>query len=129
MLSDIERELASLVNHARAQQGLMPLRLDERLSDIARLKSQDMINRQYFSHDSPVYGSPFDMLARFGLNYRRAGENIAMGQQTAQRVINAWLKSQGHRENILDPVYNTIGVGHAKDNLGSSYWTQLFAMK
>ena len=129
MQSDFEREVADLVNKARVQEGLTILQLDERLSDIARLKSRDMIERHYFSHDSPVYGSPFDMLALFGMNYRRAGENIAMGQRTALRVMNAWLQSPGHRDNILDATYNVLGVGHVRDQQGNNYWTQFFAMK
>ena len=128
MLSTMEREVFSLINRARAREGLQPLWLDERLSDIARLKSQDMIDRQYFSHDSPFYGSPFDMLARFGVRYRRAGENIAKGQRTAERVMYAWLNSPPHKENILDPVYNTVGVGLAQDNQGNNHWTQLFTV-
>ena len=126
MTSNMEREAAELVNKARAREGLSPLRLDERLSNIARHKSQDMKDRQYFSHDSPVYGSPFEMLTSFGVHYRRAGENIAKGQQTADRVVNAWLKSPGHRDNILDPTFNKIGMGLVWDKQGNSYWTQLF---
>ena len=126
MTSNMEKEAANLVNQARAGEGLPPLRLDERLSNIARYKSQDMMNRQYFSHDSPVYGSPFEMMTSFGVNYRRAGENIAKGQQTATRVVNAWLKSPSHRDNILDPTFNKIGMGLVWDKQGNSYWTQMF---
>ena len=126
MTSNMEREAANLVNQARANEGLSPLRLDERLSNIARHKSRDMMDRQYFSHESPVYGNPFEMLTSFGVKYRRAGENIAKGQQTAARVVSAWLKSPGHRDNILDPSYNLLGMGLVWDKQGYSYWTQLF---
>ncbi len=61
-------------------------------------KSQDMIDNNYFSHNSPTYGSPFDMLKKFGISYKTAGENIAMGQKTPKEVVNAWMNSEGHRK-------------------------------
>ncbi|MBQ2931950.1 MAG: hypothetical protein IJE62_03780 [Clostridia bacterium] len=78
---------------------------------------------QMCSHTSPVYGSPFDMMKSFGISYKTAGENIARGQATPQAVVNGWMNSAGHRANILNASYNTIGVGYVADG---NYWTQMF---
>ena len=93
------------------------------LSRVARYKSQDMVDNRYFSHTSPTYGTPFQMIKAFGLTYRTAGENIAYGQRTPQAVVNAWMNSSGHRANILNPSYTQIGVGYASNG---HYWTQMF---
>jgi uncharacterized YkwD family protein len=104
----------------------MSLKANWQLSRCARYKSQDMINKNYFAHNSPTYGTPFDMMKAFGLSYSAAGENIAKGQRTAQEVVTAWMNSSGHRANILSPSYMEIGVGLAKDSAGRCYWTQMF---
>ena len=85
-----------------------------------------MINKGYFDHNSPTYGSPFDMMKKFGITYRSAGENIAMGQKTPQEVMTAWMNSEGHRKNILNSSFTEIGIGIAKDNNCRLYWTQMF---
>ncbi|SHI22268.1 uncharacterized protein, YkwD family [Sporobacter termitidis DSM 10068] len=118
-----EQQVVDLVNEQRAANGLSALTLSEKLSDAARAKSQDMHDKNYFSHTSPTYGSPFDMLKTFGISYKAAGENIAMGQATPEEVVNAWMNSPGHRANILNSAYTQIGVGYVADG---SYWTQLF---
>jgi uncharacterized YkwD family protein len=105
---------------------LKPLKLDQKLSSVARIKSQDMKDNGYFSHQSPTYGSPFDMLKQFGVSYRTAGENIAAGYSTAQAVVDGWMNSQGHRENTLNKSFTKIGVGYVKGGSYGSYWTQLF---
>jgi len=118
-----ENEVIRLVNEIRVKNGLNPLATDWELSRVARFKSQDMKDNNYFSHTSPVYGSPFDMMKSFGISYKSAAENIARGQSTPQVVVNAWMNSSGHRANILNPSYTKIGVGYvAKGN----YWTQMF---
>lgn len=121
-----ENEVIRLVNVERAKKGLQPLKANWELSRIARLKSQDMINKHYFSHQSPTYGSPFNMMENFGIRFSSAGENIAYGQRTPQEVMNAWMNSPGHRANILSPSYTEIGVGLAKTSTGVPYWTQMF---
>ena len=123
-VSSIEQEDVRLVNIERQKEGLAPLKLDTSLSNVARLKSEDMKKKGYFSHTSPTYGSPFDMLKQFNITYKTAGENIAKGQKTAQAVVNAWMNSEGHRRNILSKSFTHIGVGHT-----SNYWTQLFISK
>ncbi|MFZ5351157.1 MAG: SafA/ExsA family spore coat assembly protein [Bacillota bacterium] len=122
----LENEVIRLVNAERSRRGLQLLKGNWQLSRCARYKSQDMINHNYFAHNSPTYGTPFDMMKAFGLNYSAAGENIAKGQRTPQEVMNAWMNSPGHRSNILSPAYLEIGVGLAKDKAGRMYWTQMF---
>ncbi|MCT8977103.1 SafA/ExsA family spore coat assembly protein [Clostridium sp. CX1] len=121
-----ESKVMQLVNAERARAGLQPLKANWELSRVARYKSQDMINKGYFSHTSPTYGSPFKMMESFGIRFSSAGENIAMGQRTPEEVMNSWMNSPGHRANILSPSYSQIGVGVAKDAQGRLYWTQMF---
>lgn len=121
-----ESEVVRLVNIERSKNGLPALKENWEVSRIARYKSQDMINKSYFSHTSPTYGSPFAMMESFGVKFSAAGENIAMGQRTPQEVVTAWMNSPGHRSNILSPNFSQIGVGLAKDKNGICYWTQMF---
>ncbi len=118
-----EEQVVALVNEQRAANGLQPLTLSTALSNAARAKSQDMHDNHYFAHESPTYGSPFDMLTSFGISYRSAGENIAMGYATPEAVMTAWMNSSGHRANILNASYTQIGVGYVADG---NYWTQEF---
>lgn len=122
-VTQYEREVIRLVNEHRAKNGLSALQEDWQLSRVARYKSQDMKDKRYFSHTSPTYGSPFQMMQNFGITYRTAGENIAMGQRTPQAVVSAWMNSSGHRANILNPQYTKIGVGYVASG---NYWTQMF---
>lgn len=115
--------MVELVNEVRAENGLGALKLNAELSDVARTKSQDMRDKGYFAHESPTYGSPFDMMKSFGISYRTAGENIAMGYTTPEAVMDAWMNSPGHRANILNGSFTEIGVGYVKDG---NYWTQMF---
>ena len=121
-IKHIEHIVIQLVNQERARHGLSELRPDWELSRVARIKSADMLENNYFSHNSPVYGSPFDMIKAFGLHYRSAAENIARGQQTPHDVFRAWMNSSGHRANILGD-FSHIGVGYVEDG---KYWTQMF---
>lgn len=125
-VKSFENEVVRLVNVERVKHGLQPLTQNWELSRIARYKSQDMINKNYFSHISPTYGSPFTMMENFGIHFSAAGENIAMGQRTPAEVMNGWMNSSGHRANILSPSYTQIGVGLAKSSSGVAYWTQQF---
>ncbi|WP_077210854.1 SafA/ExsA family spore coat assembly protein [Bacillus dakarensis] len=122
----IESQVIQLTNQERAKYGLKPLRANWELSRVARYKSEDMRDRNYFSHTSPSYGSPFDMIRSFGLTYRSAAENIAAGQTTPQQVVQAWMNSEGHRRNILSASYTEIGVGYAEGGSRRHYWTQMF---
>lgn len=124
--SSYEAEVVRLVNLERQKNGLSPLEEDWQLSRVARYKSQDMKDKGYFSHTSPTYGSPFQMMKSFGISYRSAGENIARGQATPAAVVNAWMNSSGHRANILNKNFTHIGVGYVS---GGHYWTQMFISK
>ncbi|MDE6357044.1 MAG: hypothetical protein K2L15_00475 [Eubacteriales bacterium] len=127
-LSAIEKEVVRLVNVERNKAGLPALQIDESVSKVARLKSEDMANKNYFDHTSPTYGSPFEMLKSFNITYKSAGENIAKGQKTAEAVVNAWMNSEGHKKNILSKSFTHIGVGYAKRG-NTPYWTQMFIKK
>ena len=122
----LAKEVVAIVNQERAKQGLAPLKDNWQLARVARYKSEDMRDKNYFSHTSPTYGSPFDMMKNFGIRYMAAGENIAMGQQTPASVMNSWMNSPGHRANILSKNFTEIGVGVAKSKSGTIYWTQQF---
>lgn len=119
-------QVLALVNEARASAGLKPLALDDTLNRVAAEKARDMAVNGYFSHDSPTYGTPFDMMHAFGVNYKSAGENIAAGQKDAAAVMNSWMHSSGHRANILNPNYTKLGVGYYAGGSYGTYWTQEF---
>lgn len=121
-----EDEVIRLVNVQRAQAGLQPLKKNWELCRVARYKSADMANKGYFSHTSPTYGTPFQMMENFGLRFTAAGENIAYGQRTPAEVMKDWMNSPGHRSNIMSGAYTEIGVGLAKNKNGVCYWTQMF---
>ena len=125
-VASYEQEVIRLVNEIRLENGLKALTYDWELSRVARYKSQDMRDNHYFSHTSPVYGTPFQMIKNFGISYRSAGENIAKGYATPQAVVNGWMNSSGHRANILNANYTRIGVGYVTNG---NYWTQMFISK
>ena len=97
---DVETQVQGLVNEERKKAGLQPLEMDWELQRTARTKACDMANNGYFSHDSPTYGSPFDMMEQFGIKYKTAGENIAQGQTSAHEVMKSWMNSEGHRRTL-----------------------------
>ncbi|PKG23415.1 CAP domain-containing protein, partial [Niallia nealsonii] len=125
-VSAFEKQVVELTNKERAKNGLSALTLDTELSKVARAKSQDMSKNNYFDHNSPTYGSPFDMMKQFGISYKAAGENIAKGQTTPEEVVKAWMNSEGHRANILSSKFTHIGVGYVENG---NYWTQQFIGK
>lgn len=124
--SEFRAQVIEIVNKERATYGLASLAENTEVTKIATMKSQDMADLNYFDHTSPIYGSPFDMLTKFGVKYTAAGENIAMGQSTPQEVMTAWMNSDGHRKNILNSNYTHIGVGIVKNQKGQYIWTQMF---
>lgn len=124
--SAFQNEVVRLVNVQRSKNGLPALSADSLLMTTATVKSQDMAKNNYFDHTSPTYGSPFDLMKRYGVSYRAAGENIAMGQTSPAQVMDGWMNSAGHRANILNSSYTKIGVGVAQNASGNYYWTQHF---
>ena len=124
-LSAQEQTAGNLLNSDRARYGLAPLVIDPELCRIARIKSQDMRDNQYFAHTSPTYGSVRDMLSHFGYAYTAAGENIAH-HASVEKAQAAFLSSPGHRRNVLSSFYTRVGVGVAVDRNGFVYLTQIF---
>ncbi|MUG43814.1 CAP domain-containing protein [Paenibacillus woosongensis] len=122
--SSFAAQVVDLVNQERAKAGLKPLTTQADLTKVAAAKAADMRQNGYFDHQSPTYGSPFDMMKQFGVSYSYAGENIAKGQRTPAEVMNAWMNSEGHRQNIMNPNFTAIGVAY--DN---GYWVQEFIGK
>lgn len=111
-LKQKSNELLNLINLQREKNGLIRLEVLPRLEEIANLKAEDMVKNNYFDHNSPTYGSPFDMMKNFGITYKTAGENIA-GNTTIEGAFNAWINSESHKQNILSNAYNYIGIGIA----------------
>jgi uncharacterized YkwD family protein len=122
-ISDVEARVIELTNAERRRNGMSDLQVDSPLGLVAQEKSSDMRKNNYFSHTSPIYGSPFDMIRDFGVSYSAAGENIAKGQRSAEQVVQAWMDSEGHRANILNGTFTHIGVGYIENG---NYWTQMF---
>lgn len=120
-----ERQMFELVNDERASAGLSRLEWDDRLVPVARAHSEEMFRLKYFSHTSPVVGSPFDRLKAAGITYTRAGENLAYAQSVtiAHRGL---MESEGHRENILRPEFTRMGIGVVSAGAYGRMFTQMF---
>ena len=123
-----EQHMFNLVNQERVRHGLKPLKVDMDVVRVARLKSQDMVDLNYFSHQSPTYGSPFDMMRNAGISYVRAGENLA-GSATVERAHTSLMNSPGHRANILNPHYTHVGIGVVDGSRYGKIFTQMFIQK
>lgn len=123
MQGDFASQVAALVNAERAKYGLSALTVDTNVQQAALVRAKE--TAQSFSHTRPNGSSFSTALTEAGVSYRTAGENIAYGQSTPQQVMNAWMNSSGHRANILNANYTTIGVGYTVIN-GTAYWAQLF---
>ena len=127
-LSADEKEVFNLINQQRANNGLPALKIDNEVQRVARIKAQDMVNNNYFSHTSPTYGSPFDMLKSFKISYKSAGENIA-GNNNNSAAVTAWMNSSGHRANILNNSFNYTGVGVVNGSKYGKIYVQMFIGK
>lgn len=124
--TSVANRVLNLVNRERVKAGLSPLTLDSSLSAVAQMHSEDMAKNNYFSHTNLNGLSPFDRIKNYGISYKTAGENIAMGYKDAQSVVEGWMNSQGHRENILKSSFGKMGLGCQKGSNGKLYWTQVF---
>lgn len=124
-LSQEEAAMLELVNRERRQAGLRPLEIHEELTKLARIKARDMIENNYFSHYSPIHGSPFQMMAKAGIRYRYAGENLA-GASTVERAHSSLMNSPGHRANILNPNFTHIGIGIVDGGPYRKMFVQMF---
>ena len=120
-----EYKMLQLINTERAKAGVKPLTMKPELVKIARLKSQDMIDKNYFDHNSPTYGDPFTMMRNFGVKFGYAGENLA-GNPSLESAHESLMASPGHRKNILNPNYTHVGIGIVKGGVYGKIFTQLF---
>lgn len=109
-LPNTAETVLSLINEERKAQGITPLQIDDLLNITAQAKATDMVKNNYFSHESPTYGSPFEMMQNAGITYRTAGENIA-GNPSVENAVKSWLASESHKQNLLSNAYNYIGIG------------------
>lgn len=123
--SELEKQLLDLINEKRTAYGLSKLSFDTATQKTARAKAEDLVANNYFSHNSPTYGTPFEMMKSFGVTYKTAGENIA-GNSSLEGAVNAWMNSQGHRENILNNAYNLTGIGVVKSDKYGYVMVQMF---
>ena len=127
-MNNDEKEVFDLINKQRVQNGLAPLKENSELQRVARIKAQDMVNNNYFSHTSPTYGSPFDMMKSFKISYNTAGENIA-GNSSNSSAVTAWMNSPGHRANILNSSFNQTGIGVVTGSKYGKIYVQMFIGK
>lgn len=127
-LSSQGSRILQLVNAERAKAGSKSLKSNTDLNKLASMKSQDIVEKNYFGHQSPTYGSPFDMMKTYGVSYMYAGENLAIDSD-ADKAHNAWMNSEGHRKNILNPDFTEIGIGLYPKGNGSYAYTQMFIGK
>ncbi|MCM1244027.1 MAG: CAP domain-containing protein [Roseburia sp.] len=124
--SSFARKVLNLVNKERAKEGLKPLKLDTALCQAAKLRAEEITEN--FDHTRPDGSSCFTILKENNISYRAAGENIAAGQPTPEQVVEGWMNSPGHRENIMSKEFGKLGVGYVKaDDEYGHYWVQLFS--
>ncbi|MDR1410195.1 MAG: CAP domain-containing protein [Oscillospiraceae bacterium] len=122
----MELELIELMNEMRIERNLKPLKENPILAQVARAKSEQMRMDDLFAHINPTFGDPFSMMEESGLHFVAAGENLAHAHYTAMQSFADWMDSYGHRNNILSPVFEDVGVGLAPDRHGGWLWTVLF---
>ncbi|PKR79383.1 hypothetical protein CEY16_03175 [Halalkalibacillus sediminis] len=128
-IQSFEKEVFHLVNERREEHGLEPLKYDFELANVAREKSRDMRDSEYFAHESPNYGPPHEMINQFDIPNSGSAENIAAGQRTPEEVMEGWMNSDGHRANILHEDLTHIGVGYTQGGPYRTYWTQMFVRR
>lgn len=127
-LTEDEKEILELINNERANNGLNPLQIDDDLQNIVRIKAQDMVDNDYFAHESPTYGSPFEMMKSNQITYRTAGENIA-GNSDNKKAVEAWMNSESHKNNILNNSYNYTGIAVVSSSKYGKIFVQMFIGK
>lgn len=123
-----EKEVFNLINTQRTNNGLSALKVDDEVQRVARIKAEDMISNNYFSHNSPIYGSPFDMLKSFKISYKTAGENIAANSSNSG-AVTSWMNSSGHKANILNSSFNYTGIGVVSSSKYGKIFVQIFVGK
>lgn len=123
-----EKEVFDLINKQRTNNGLSALKVDNEVQRVARIKAEDMVSNNYFSHNSPIYGSPFDMLKSFKISYNTASENIAANSSNSG-AVTSWMNSSGHKANILNSSFNYTGIGVVSSSKYGKIFVQIFVGK
>lgn len=124
-LNSEEEETLRLINEYRKENGLKELKTVSKLQEVAKLKAEDLVQNEYFSHTSKALGTPFEMLQDNGIAYTKAGENLA-GNQTPERAVEAWINSPAHRDNILKAEYEYTGICVIDSPVYGKIFVQLF---
>ena len=127
-LTDEEQEFLNLINANRENNGIAKLETDSEIQNIARLKAKDLVDNNYFSHVSPVYGNVQAMFSDFNIEYSLVGENIA-GNNNLVGAVESWMNSAKHKENILNSGYNYTGVAVIEGEYYGKVFVQIFAKK
>lgn len=125
----LEAALCDAVNGVRARAGLIELRRDAALDAVARAHSRDMAVRGYFAHETPEGLTPPDRLRRAGVRgITLAGENVGLTSRgdPNREILEGWLASPVHRDNLLAPAFNATGLGVARSADGTLYYTQVY---
>jgi uncharacterized protein YkwD len=123
-----ETDLVAEINREREASGIGTLEFDWELARIARYKTEEMAQLGFFGHESLLYGSPCETLARFGVEFLGVGANIAKGQDCPREVLDAWLLSPAHRENLLNAEFSAAGVGITIRD-GIPFWSLILTSK
>ncbi|PSJ96914.1 hypothetical protein C7R93_10050 [Brevibacillus fortis] len=123
-----EKEMVQLVNQERTSRGLAPYQVDMQLVKVARVKAQEMVNKGYFSHTSPTYGSPFQMMDTFGIRYLAAAENIAQNYSVSS-AHQMFMNSSGHKANIMSPTYDYVAIAVVNGGPHGKTFVQMFLKK
>ena len=124
-LTEEEQEVLDLVNKNREETGIKTLKTYSKLQQIAKLKAVDIVTNNYFSHNSPTLGTPFEMLKAYGIDYKISGENLA-GNINSERAVNAWMNSESHRENILEEKFDYTGICVIDSEVYGKIFVQVF---
>ena len=127
-MSADEKEVFDLINKQRTNNGLQALKVDSEVQRVARIKAKDMVDNNYFAHESPIYGTPFEMLKSFKISYKTAGENIAANSSNSS-AVTSWMNSSGHKANILNSNFNYTGIGVASSAKYGKIYVQMFIGK
>lgn len=126
-MSDVHQDLLDALNEYRASLGLSPLIYSRTLEAAAQAQAEDLWQRDFFSHTNPDGELPGDRALRAGFCHKYVGENLAAGQATVERAMQAWKNSPSHDLNMREPDYVYVGFGFSIDPDGRRYWSQSFA--
>ncbi len=124
-LTEKEDKTLKLINQYRKQNNLDELKPLANLQKVAKLKAEDLVNNNYFSHTSPNLGTPFEMLKQNRVKYKIAGENLA-GNTTALKAVEAWINSPTHKENILEEKFEYTGICVTESPIYGNIYVELF---